>query len=115
LYLQGQHICKDVVAAKMAHLQGRHVDLNLIETMMGLVAAKPWKHATFHFLNRMNIITSTHFNSRMGKMEANKTSQREWRRLLLPCQSNVCVRLSFSQLLLCAQLVISLMATENNK
>jgi hypothetical protein len=44
--------------------------------MMGLLAANPWKEATFHFLYHMTIITLTHFNSRMGKMEAKTTTEK---------------------------------------
>jgi type III secretory pathway component EscS len=43
-------------------------------TMMGFHAVTQWQNETFHFLYHMNIITLTHFNSRMGKKEAKNTS-----------------------------------------
>jgi hypothetical protein len=55
----------------------RHVDLHLIGTMMlGFHAVTLWQNKTFHFLYHMNIIIQTHFNSRMGKMEAKTTTER---------------------------------------
>jgi hypothetical protein len=54
--------------------------LYLIGTiMMGLLLAKPWESATFHFLYHMNIIMETRFNSWMGKMEPNNTLERGYR------------------------------------
>jgi hypothetical protein len=51
--------------------------------MMGFHAVTQWQNETFHFLYHMNIITLTHFNSRMGKKAA-KTLLREHRGNLLP-------------------------------
>jgi hypothetical protein len=48
--------------------------LHSIGTMMGFHAVTLWQNETFHFLYDMNIIIQTHFNSQMGKMEANDTS-----------------------------------------
>jgi hypothetical protein len=63
--------------------------------MLGFHAVTLWQNETFHFLYHMNIIIQTHFNSRMGKMEAKTTT--EYRGGLLPCESNgVCVCLSSS-------------------
>jgi hypothetical protein len=52
----------------------RRVDLHSIGMMMGFHAVTQWQNETFHFLYHMNIITLTHFNSRMGKKEAKNTS-----------------------------------------
>jgi hypothetical protein len=41
---------------------------------MGFHAVTLWQNETFHFLYHMNIIILTHFNSQMGKVEANTTS-----------------------------------------
>jgi hypothetical protein len=54
----------------------RHVYLHSKGTMMGFHAVTLWQNETFHFLYHMNIIIQTRFNSRMGKMEANNTSER---------------------------------------
>jgi hypothetical protein len=43
---------------------------------MGFHAVKVWQNETFHRRNHMNIIIQTHFNSRMGKMEAKTTTER---------------------------------------
>jgi hypothetical protein len=56
----------------------RHVYLHSIGTMMGFHTVTLWQNETCppHFLYHMNIIIQTHLNSRMGKMEANNTSER---------------------------------------
>jgi hypothetical protein len=54
----------------------QHLDLHSIGTMMGFHAVKLWQNEMFYFLYHMNIIIETHFNSQMGKMESNNTSER---------------------------------------